>query len=442
MGSTLNPINSSIIATALVPIAQAVDISTGRTTVLVAVLYVASAIAQPTMGKLAACFGARRVFLTGILLVLAGGIIGSAAANLTMLIVARVIIGVGTSAGYPCAMLLIRARADQAGVNAPGSVLGNLTLAAQITAALGLPLGGLLVEAADWQVTFAINIPLALITLAMAWRWIPRDARGGAQRKLRAVASDTDPAGILLFGGAFTALLIFLMGLQHPSWIALGVALVLFAALIGWERHATAPLIDVRMLVANRSLGLTYLRTVVSMFGAYCLMYGLTQWLQEGKGLSAIVTGLVMLPISAVAVVVSRPVSRRNLIRRPLIAASVIALGVGFALRWANIHTPLVPIIFIMIAFGFSFALSALGNQAALYAQAPADQIGTAAGLLRTFTYSGAILSSSLISLTYAHAVNTAGLHTIANLLVATSLVGAVLAVADRRLPHRITAGS
>ncbi|WP_198533714.1 MFS transporter [Streptomyces odonnellii] len=442
MGSTLNPINSSIIATALVPIAHAFDISIGRTTILVAALYVASAIAQPTMGKLAARFGARRVFLTGILLVLAGGIIGSIATNLMTLTVARVIIGVGTSAGYPSAMLLIRARADQAGMNAPGSVLGNLTLAAQITAALGLPLGGLLVGAAGWQVTFAINIPLALTTLAMAWRWIPKDTPGGTPRRLQAVASDVDPAGLLLFGGAFSALLVFLMGLQHPNWITLSVAPVLFAALIGWERQATTPLIDVRMLVANRPLGFTYLRTVVSMFGAYCLMYGLTQWLQEGKGLSAIVTGIVMLPISAVAVVVSRPVSRRNLIRLPLIASSVIALGVGFALRWTNIYTPLVPITIIMIAFGFSFALAALGNQAALYAQAPVNQIGTAAGLLRTFTYTGAILSSSLISLTYAHGVTTAGLHTIANLLVATSLVGAVLAVADRRLPHRIPSGT
>lgn len=60
MGSALNPVNSSLIATALVPIAAAVHIPVGRTAVLVSALYLASAIAQPTGGKLAEEFGPRR----------------------------------------------------------------------------------------------------------------------------------------------------------------------------------------------------------------------------------------------------------------------------------------------------------------------------------------------------------------------------------------------
>lgn len=76
MGSSLNPVNSSLIATALVPIAAAVHVSVGRTAVLVSALYLASAIAQPTGGKLSEEFGPRRVFLAGILLVLAGGLVG------------------------------------------------------------------------------------------------------------------------------------------------------------------------------------------------------------------------------------------------------------------------------------------------------------------------------------------------------------------------------
>ena len=70
MGSALNPINSSLIATALVAIAAGVHVSVGQTAVLVSALYVATAIAQPTAGKAAEVFGPRRVFLTGILAVL------------------------------------------------------------------------------------------------------------------------------------------------------------------------------------------------------------------------------------------------------------------------------------------------------------------------------------------------------------------------------------
>jgi len=82
MGSAFNPINSSMIATALVPIAAYMHVSAAQATLLVPSLYLATSIAQPTAGKLAEVFGPRRVFLTGILLLLLGGIIGGAAALL------------------------------------------------------------------------------------------------------------------------------------------------------------------------------------------------------------------------------------------------------------------------------------------------------------------------------------------------------------------------
>ncbi|MDX6331538.1 MAG: hypothetical protein QOI83_3921, partial [Streptomycetaceae bacterium] len=130
VGAALNPINSSLIATALVPIATALHVSVGSTTVLVSSLYLASAIAQPTAGKLAEEFGPRRVFLTGILLVLLGGLLGGFGQNMDMLIAARVLVGVGTSAGYPSAMILIRRRANSAGMSAPpGGVLGGIAIA-------------------------------------------------------------------------------------------------------------------------------------------------------------------------------------------------------------------------------------------------------------------------------------------------------------------------
>ena len=185
MGSALNPVNSSVIATALVPIAAAVHVSVGATLVLVSSLYLASAIAQPTAGKLAEEFGPRRVFMVGIVTVLAGGIVGGVAQNLTTLIVARVLIGIGTSAGYPSAMLMVRRRSAQAGLAAPpGNVLGGLVIAGAVTAAVGLPVGGLLVAAFGWRATFFINVPFAVVALAMAAFWIPRRraGRSGAER--------------------------------------------------------------------------------------------------------------------------------------------------------------------------------------------------------------------------------------------------------------------
>jgi MFS family permease len=189
LGSALNPVNSSLLATALVPIARALHVSVGRTAVLVASLYLASAIAQPTMGKLSEELGPRRMFVTGILLVLVGGVVGGAADSLAALIIARVLIGIGTSAGYPSAMLLIRRRATTIGLQSPPShVLGGLAISGAATIAIGPTIGGLLVGWFNWRAAFLINIPVA----AIAFRDGSAVDRQGSGSTGRAVAEPSD----------------------------------------------------------------------------------------------------------------------------------------------------------------------------------------------------------------------------------------------------------
>lgn len=219
VGAGLNPVNSSIIATALVPIATELHVSVGSTAVLVSSLYLASAIAQPTAGKLAEVLGARRVFLFGIVLVLLGGVVGGLGRNLAMLTVARVLVGIGTSAAFPCAMVLIRRRAEDAGLDAPpGGVLGGIAIAGMATAAVGPPIGGLLVGAAGWRWAFLINIPVTVIAMAMAVRWLPKDpVPARADSGFRRVADRIDLPGILGFAVTMSALVIFLTGLPGSS---------------------------------------------------------------------------------------------------------------------------------------------------------------------------------------------------------------------------------
>lgn len=83
--TNLNPINSSLIATAIVPIAAAVGVSVGRSAVLTSALYLATAIARPTAGKLAEVFGASRILLTGIGAAVLGGLVGGVGMSLARL---------------------------------------------------------------------------------------------------------------------------------------------------------------------------------------------------------------------------------------------------------------------------------------------------------------------------------------------------------------------
>jgi MFS family permease len=441
MGSALNPVNSSLIATALVPIATAMGVSVGRTAVLVSALYLASSIAQPTAGKLSEEFGPRRVFLAGILMVLAGGLVGGFAQDLTTLIVARVLIGVGTSAGYPSAMLLIRRRAAEAGLDAPpGSVLGGLVIAGMVTPAVGLPIGGALVGAWGWRTTFFVNVPLALVTLAMAAFWIPRDPRPeagapGARRTAREVAERIDLAGIAGFGVTMASLLVFLMSLPRPDWVALAVTVVAGAALVWWELRASRPFFDVRLLAANRALSRTYLRWAVLGLCVYTVLYGVTQWLQAGRGLSPLAAGLVLLPMSAVSAVIARPVSQRNLLRAPLIVAAVSCLAGSAGVLLLTGGTPLAWVVVVTLLFGAALGTGASANQTALYTQVTAAQIGTASGLFRTFGYLGSIASSAIIAIVFRTSVSDHGLHVIAVIMTAVSVVALVITLADRIFP-------
>ncbi len=96
-------------------------------------------------------------------------------------------------------------------------------------------------------------------------------------------------------------------------------------------------------------------------------------------------------------------------------------------------RSPLWLLLAISVVFGAQNGLNAVTNQTAMYAQAPADSTGTAAGMLRTFMYLGAIASVSLISLSFGHAATDADLHRLAVILTAAAgLLAATLT--DRKL--------
>lgn len=434
IGSALNPINSSMIATALLSIAKTMHVSVGSTAILVTALYLACAIAQPTGGKLAEVFGPRRVFLWGIVIVFAGGILGGVAHNLGTLIVARVLIGIGTSAGYPSAMLLIRRRAESAGMSEPpGGVLGGLQIAATVTAALGLPLGGVLVGAWGWRAVFFVNIPVALAAFFMTAFWIPRDTRV-EKRNIREIASRIDATGIVGFGATVTALLVFLFSVPHPEWVALGASVALGIGLVIWELRARYPFIDVRLLASNLALTGTYLRMALLALCVYTVLYGISQWLEVARGISSQETGLLLLPMSALSAVVVRPISRRNLLRVPLIAAALSSLVGSVGVVLLATSTPIIWMVIISLVFGVTLGTMAIGNQTALYTQVSASQIGTASGLLRTFTYIGSIGSSSIIGIFFHKHVTDHGLHIIAIIMIAVSTLALFITIADRQI--------
>ena len=423
MGATLNPVNSSVIATALVAIAAAVGVPIGQTAVLISCLYLTSAIAQPTAGRLAEEFGPRRIFLGGI------------AVDLPMLIVARVLIGLGTSAGYPAAMLLIRRRATAIGLEAPPSrVLSSLAIAGAVTVAIGPAVGGLLVGWFGWRAAFLVNVPFTILAFVMATAWIAKDPDVIRGRSAREVFTRIDVLGVVGFGSAMTALLVFLLSLPTPHWVALVLAVAFAVALVLWELRAANPFIDVRLLASNPALTRTYVRNALSMLGIYTMLYGLTQWLEAAHGLSAYAAGLVLLPMGLLSAVAARLVANYVNVRTPLILAAALLMLGSIASLFLTSGTPIIAIVGVTALFGLMSGISNLSNQTALYRAAPAEKLGTASGLLRTFGYVGSIASATITGIAFRTHVSDGGLHHVSLILIGIGAIVLLMTVFDKHL--------
>jgi MFS family permease len=428
--AVLNPINSTLIAVALVPIGHAFGARPEQTAWLITSLYLATAVGQPVVGLFVDRFGARRVLLTGAVIVMLAGIGGLLSFSLDWLIAVRAVLGIGTCAGFPAAMAVLRKRADAAGHGVPSRVLSVLAMSSQTVMVIGPTLGGLLIGLFGWPAIFAVNIPLAGAALVLALFWVPRDDRKTLTHE------PIDVVGILLFSVTLLIVLLFVMEPALSGLYLLGVAVVLAAVFARYELRSRRPFIDLRMLAGNTPLLRTYLRQALAFLIVYSIMFGYVQWLEVARGLSEEGAGVLLLPMSAVAVLASAASGKPTGIRSRLITNSVALLAGSALLMFIGTKSPIVGLVAMTAVFGLGQGLTSVTNQTALYSQAPAAQMGTASGLFRTAQYLGAMGASTLIALCFGDRTTSTGLHHLAWALLVVGAILLAVTVTDPALKH------
>lgn len=430
-GAVLNPVNSSLIAVALVPIGLALGAPATETAWLVSGLYLATAVGQPVTGRLVDLYGPRPLYLAGAVLVGVGGVLGALAPGIWWLVAARVVIGLGTCAGYPAAMALIRGEADRTGTDSPEGVLTVLSIATSTIAVVGPSLGGLLLGVSGWRAVFVVNVPLALLCLVLGALRLPRTRV--AHRGVRAALHRVDPPGIALFAVTTVALLLALL---HPDAGAVAPALVAVAAgagLVVRELRTPEPFLDLRVLGGNLPLLLTFVRALLTATVSYCVLYGFTQWLEQGRGLTPATAGLVLLPIFVTGIGVTALTGRRRAIRGKLLVggvAQVLLAALLFALGPAS---PVWVIVVVALLAGLPQGLNNLAVQNAVYRQADPERIASSAGLMRTFFYLGAIAASAAGGIAFGGTAGD-GLPVLAAVMLVASTLFVLLTLADRSL--------
>ncbi|HEX6499029.1 MAG TPA: MFS transporter [Micromonosporaceae bacterium] len=459
LGTLLNPLNSSMIAVALLDLQHEFRVGVAASSWLISGFYLAASVAQPLMGRLADRYGPRRVYLVGLAIVCATGVAVLFAPGFGWVVAARVVQAVGTSAAFPAGLALIRRL--MGGSRPPVATLGAISVANSASAAFGPVLGGFLVSWAGWQGIFAVNVPVTVLGIVVALRWLPSDrvtasaaggvspgersvatgARSGAPAgeqtgeqtgsAARRLAAELDVPGLLLFSATVVCLLGFLLSVgAQPTWLLLALVPVATGALIWRELRAATPFLDVRALAGNGPLVGVLGQQIATQAAFYSVFYGLPLWLEQVRGYSAQTSGLLMLPVAALGVAVTPVAARlagRLGPRLPLVIGSLGLLVGGLALLLVGDATPVAGIVGVATVLGLPNGFNNMGLQALLYSSAPAEQTGTAAGLFQTGRYVGAILSTATLGIVFEKHLTSAGLHKV-GLVVAAIAVLLVIA--------------
>ncbi|GAB2639679.1 MFS transporter [Gordonia jinhuaensis] len=359
-------------------------------------------------GTTADRFGRKRVFQIGLTIFAIGSLLCSLAPTAGLLIGARAVQAVGGSMLNPVAMSIItqvfrdpRERARAVGVW--GAVVG-------ISMAVGPIVGGALIEYVSWRAVFWINLPICALAVALAAIFIP-ESKSTTTRTL-------DPVGqalaIITLGGLVYAL-IEGPGLGWSSPVTIGVLVMAAAAcatFIWWERRVSDPFIDLGFF---RSVPFSS-ATVVAMcgFASYGgFLFLISQYLQSVRGLSAISTGLMLIPL-AVTTLVFSPLSGRLVGRygtRPSLVASGVFLLVGAALLTtvdAHTSTSMLLVTFGVVGVGMGLINAPITTSAV--SGMPRDRAGAAGAVASTSRQIGVSIGVALAgSITGAVAAQAAG---------------------------------
>lgn len=403
MGTVLNPLNSTMLATALLTICQSFHRNAADGALLIVPLYVAAAVGQPLMGRLADLFNPKKVYIAGLLLILIAAAIGALAPAFWWLILSRVLLGLGTSAAYPCTMAIVAHQSEKGTV--PRSILGLISVSAQATLVLGPILGGFVTQYLGWTGIFTINIPWVLGSLYVT-KWVPSISRPPMQLSLW---KQVDPIGIFLFSGLLTGLFMLLTTDLYWGYLILFTAGLV--AFVFWEISQQQPFIKVQLFGRQPALLMVYFRILATNYVLYLVLYALPQWLESVKMLSPGDTGLISFPMSLASGSVALATSRRGKLSWIYVLAILTMICACSGIFLLNQNIPLWAVIGIMLIFGAATGINGIANQAALSEETLPENTGASFGLLRTFSYLGAILSGVQLKTSFKTGVTDANLH-------------------------------
>ncbi|SDH43318.1 MFS transporter [Pseudonocardia oroxyli] len=448
LGTGFATLIDQAILTVAVP-SLAADLGAGATDLqwILAVYSLTFGLALVPAGRLGDLLGRERLLVGGLALFSAATLVGAVAIAPWMLILARVVQGVGAGTANPQVIALIQ---DHFRGSARTRALGAYAAVASLSGLVAPLIGGVLLAVAGpglgWRLVVAVNIPFGLLTCAVALRTLSF-ARPARERRV-----DLDLPGVALLSLVVLGVLLPVAGAGWPAiWLPLAVAAL--GGLVLWERRLGArggvPIVAPTLL---RSRGFV-LGTLVAMcwFGsALGLSVALTLSLQDWLGLSPLVAGLCLVP-SAVAMGVTSAVGWRVVGRWGRLSvtwalgllAAVLTGSVAALLTLPQQALPLALAAGQLLA-GAAGGLVTAPNQSLTLALAPPGAHGLAAGFFQvaqriSSTVCIAACTGVVASATHPRIGLVAAFGIAVVLTVAATVLSAAASTFDRRIPSEVS---
>jgi EmrB/QacA subfamily drug resistance transporter len=410
LGSIMSILDTTIVNVAIptlakdfrAPLSQVQWMSTGY--------LLALAVTIPLTGWAVERFGAKRMWIASLALFLLGSALSGAAWSIQSLIAFRILQGVGGGMIMPIGQSIM---AQAAGPQRMGRVMSLLGVPMLLGPVLGPVLGGLIVDSVSWRWIFYVNIPIGIVAIAMAVKYLP-----GHQKTDRAYRLDV--LGFVLLS---PGLGLFVYGLSQagqgsaPSVLVPTVAgAVLVAALVWHALHTkVTPLIEV-LLFRDRQFAAASATTFffgAALFGG---MFLLPLYYQVVRGQTALTAGLLMAPQgigAAMVMPLAGKLTDRFGAGRIVPAGLVVVTFATLLYTQLGAHTSFAWLAASLFIRGVGFGFVMMPAISAAYQTLAAPQVPRASTAINIVQRVGGSIGTALVAVVLEHqiSVQVHGLH-------------------------------
>lgn len=392
----MNIMDVTIVNVALPTIGRQFKVSATSVDVVVIAYLVSLAVFIPASGWVGDRFGGKRTLLAAIGAFTGASALCGIAGDLTQLEVFRVLQGAGGGMLTPVGMaMLYRTFPPGDRVRLAGILMGPTALAP----ALGPLLGGLLVTDLSWRWVFLVNLPIGAAALVFGLLFVDehREARPGR----------FDLAGFVLAGLGLGCLMYGVAEGPNQSWTSpliesmIVAGLVLLVAMVLVELRTDQPMIDLRLFGDRlfRSCNQLVEVTMIAFFG---VLYVVPLYYQDGRGLSALGSGLSTFPEALGVMIAAQVVSRvlyPSIGPRRLMAGGLLGISaVTGLMSLSGAHTSLWWMRVAMFGLGYCIPHVMLSMQAAAFATISPASTGRASTLFNANRQLGGAIGVALLS--------------------------------------------